>query len=100
MNARVLAPLLALALMCGSTHSTAQTLTWEHTAGPPGGTITALFEAPSGTLLAGTQTAGVFRSADAGETWAPASDGVTTATVTAFGSVDGYLFAGTSFSGL
>jgi hypothetical protein len=45
--------------------------------GPNGGGVTALaFSANGRTVLAGTETLGVFRSADNGRTWMPASDGL------------------------
>ena len=49
---------------------------WTQTNGPYGGTITALHATPEGTLFAGTQEAGIFRSTDGGDTWAPASEGL------------------------
>ncbi len=46
--------------------------------GPPGGTVTALAEAPapSTTIYAGLTDAGVFRSTDDGRTWQPARSGI------------------------
>ena len=49
---------------------------WTQTNGPYGGTITALHATPDGTLFAGTQEAGIFRSTDGGETWMSASEGL------------------------
>ena len=48
---------------------------WTQTNGPYGGTITALHATPEGTLFAGTEV-GIFRSADDGDTWTPASEGL------------------------
>jgi photosystem II stability/assembly factor-like uncharacterized protein len=45
--------------------------------GPNGGGVTALaFSANGRTVLAGTKTLGIFRSADNGRTWTPASSGL------------------------
>ena len=49
---------------------------WTQTNGPYGGTITVLHATPEGTLFAGTSGAGIFRSKDGGDTWAPASEGL------------------------
>ena len=49
---------------------------WTQTNGPYGGTITTLHTTPEGTLFAGTQEAGIFRSTNGGETWVPASEGL------------------------
>ena len=49
---------------------------WTQTNGPYGGTITALHATPEGTLFAGTQEVGIFRSTDDGDTWLSASEGL------------------------
>ena len=49
---------------------------WTQTNGPYGGTVTALHATPEGTLFAGTQEGGIFRSTDGGESWVPASKGL------------------------
>ena len=49
---------------------------WTQTNGPYGGTITALHTTPEGTLFAGTSEGGIFRSADGGDTWVSASEGL------------------------
>lgn len=49
---------------------------WTQTNGPYGGDVSALHATPEGILFAGTSEAGVFRSADGGETWAPANEGL------------------------
>ena len=49
---------------------------WTQTNGPYGGHVTALHATPEGVLFAGTYEAGVFRSTDGGETWAPVNEGL------------------------
>ncbi len=49
---------------------------WTQTNGPYGGTITALYATPEGTLFAGTSEGGIFRSTDGGDTWVSASVGL------------------------
>ena len=51
--------------------------------GPPGGSIKSLAIDPQTTnvLYAGTEFAGVFKSTDRGESWAPANTGLTDAEV-------------------
>ena len=49
---------------------------WTQTNGPYGGHVTALHATPEGMLFAGTYEAGVFRSTDSGETWAPVNGGL------------------------
>ena len=77
-----------------------QTLAWEPTAGPYGGIVQELHEAPSGHLLAGTRTAAAFVSHDGGDTWNHASVGAGDRNVQAFASADGVLYAGTLGAGL
>ncbi|MBT5713819.1 hypothetical protein HOI71_22400 [Candidatus Poribacteria bacterium] len=88
-------PLLHIAGVAGG-----QTLTWEPTAGPYGGTVTVLYEAADGLLLAGTETAGVYVSADGGLTWRHSSEGMGNRFVRAFTHTDDALFAGTSSRGV
>jgi len=47
----------------------AEELVWEQTNGPYGGLIHYLLAAPDGTLYAGTELGGVFRSEDGGNSW-------------------------------
>ena len=47
---------------------------WTQTGGWPGGTVTTLLLLPGGEILAGTK-AGLFRSADAGQSWQPLENG-------------------------
>ena len=49
---------------------------WTQTKGPYGGTITTLHATPEGVLFSGTLSGYIFRSADGGETWMPASEGL------------------------
>ena len=49
---------------------------WTQTNGPYGGNILTLYATPEGTLFAGTDGAGLFRSTDAGNSWTPANTGL------------------------
>ena len=49
---------------------------WEQTNGPYGGDILSLYAAPKGVLFAGTSGAGIFRSTDRGNSWAPVNTGL------------------------
>ncbi|MCG9129199.1 sigma-70 family RNA polymerase sigma factor [Candidatus Poribacteria bacterium] len=51
---------------------------WVQTNGPYGGEIRTLFATSKGTLFAGTDGAGVFRSTDGGESWTPVNTGLHT----------------------
>lgn len=67
--------------------------------GPHGGGVTALaFSANGRTVLAGTKTLGVFRSADNGRTWTPASSGLSGGVVglAASPAAAGWVYAVTS----
>ena len=70
---------------------------WMHAEGPFGGLIQALAVDSTGTVLAGTLNAGVFRSTDHGQTWAPASAGLGALSVSALAVYrDGKWLAGVS----
>jgi len=47
---------------------------WEWTGGPSGAVITALVTTPLGTLLAGTDNGGLYRSEDGGDSWTVSED--------------------------
>ena len=49
---------------------------WRQTNGPYGGSINTLFRASDGTLYAATDSAGVFRSSDDGDSWVPVNNGL------------------------
>ena len=49
---------------------------WEQTKGPYGGYIITLHATPEGVLFSGTLSGYIFRSADGGSTWQPASEGL------------------------
>ena len=49
---------------------------WVPTKGPYGGDITTLHATPEGVLFSGTLSGYIFRSADGGKTWQPASEGL------------------------
>ncbi len=49
---------------------------WSQTSGPYGGKILTLYETTNDVLLAGTDGAGVFRSTDHGNSWAPVNTGL------------------------
>ena len=74
---------------------------WVQTNGPYGGEILAIYAAPKGVLLVGTEGAGVFRSTDRGNTWTPANTGLRFEpedsywSVTAFAQKGETLYAGT-----
>jgi len=71
--------------------------TWERVSLGPVGQVTALLVDPtsSGTLYAGTYSAGVLRSVDGGSTWSPMNDGLgsTWVSALAFDPADGMLRA-------
>ena len=74
---------------------------WVQTNGPYSGEILAIYAAPKGVLLVGTEGAGVFRSTDRGNTWTPANTGLRFEpedsywSVTAFAQKGETLYAGT-----
>ena len=49
---------------------------WVQTNGPYGGEINTLYATPEGVLFAGTGGAGIFRSADLGNSWTPTNIGL------------------------
>ena len=49
---------------------------WTQTNGPYGGTVLTLLATSEGTLYAGTQGAGIFRSTDGGDSWTPVNTGL------------------------
>ncbi|MDE0468946.1 MAG: hypothetical protein OYL97_17995 [Candidatus Poribacteria bacterium] len=74
---------------------------WVQTNGPYGGEILALHAASKDVLLVGTEGAGIFRSTDHGNTWAPVNTGLPFEPgegftgVTAFAQKGDMLYAGT-----
>ena len=63
---------------------------WTRAQGPMGGMVQALAADNAGTVLAGTNKAGIFRSTDRGQTWRSVSSGLGDLTV-----VELELFRGT-----
>src|SRR5437870_128384 len=58
----------------------AQKAPWEKTAGPPGLRVNVIYETNS-IVYAGTETQGVYKSADNGSTWIAANSGIELVTV-------------------
>ncbi|MCZ6635211.1 MAG: DUF5050 domain-containing protein [bacterium] len=75
----------------------AESLTWQPTGGPYGGTVPSLAIHPNGDVFAAPQGGGVFRSTDQGETWVAAGLANTTVNTLTF-NANGHLFAGASSS--
>ena len=50
-------------------------------------------------MLAGTESGGIYRSTDGGQSWAPANTGVVSVTTRAFAMIGTTIFAGTTFDG-
>lgn len=74
---------------------TADSAQWKPTAGPGRMTVyTFLHSGPY--LFTGTDDAGVFRSTNNGDSWAPANTGLTEDTITAFAASGTTIFAGTT----
>ncbi len=72
---------------------------WQQTNGPYGGTALSLAIAPSGSLFAGTEGGGVYRSTDNGESWIHV--GLANSAVLALAvNSSGTVFAGTRDGGL
>ncbi len=67
---------------------------WIQSSGPGGGTITA-FAISGSTLFAGTETGGVYRSTNNGESWSFVSKGLTSMTITSFVVSGEKIFVGT-----
>jgi photosystem II stability/assembly factor-like uncharacterized protein len=59
-----------------------QSLSWQRTNGPYGGRVFLIAVAPKGSLLAGVENCGIFRSTDDGDTWLETS--LTTETIECF----------------
>ena len=74
---------------------------WVQTNGPYGGRISALYATPEGVLFAGTEGAGIFRSADLGDSWIPVNTGLSDEpghglSAAAFAQKRNMLYAGTT----
>ncbi len=67
---------------------------WEKAGGPEGCEITALCGTGS-TFFAGTNSFGIFRSIDSGQSWAPVNTGFPTANVHSLAAYENYIFVGT-----
>ena len=71
---------------------------WRQTNGPYGGKILTLYETANGVLLAGTESAGIFRSTDNGNNWTPVNTGLDNEGrfmyVTAFAEKGNKIYAG------
>lgn len=68
---------LLLLFVASSGAPAAQELTWVWTGGPEGAHVTSFLATPRGTLLAGTENGGLFRSTDGGESWSSEAPGLT-----------------------
>lgn len=68
------ASLLCIALSAAPVR--AGDLLWESTGGPGGTVVQSMLLAPSGTLLVGTEYAGLYRSEDGGQSWTEIGDGL------------------------
>jgi photosystem II stability/assembly factor-like uncharacterized protein len=92
---RSLALLLILLILCTTTPGSAQ---WTRTAGPEGGFAAALYYT-SGTMLAGFESGGIYRSVDSGATWQLASTGLTGKDpgVTSFASLGSLVYVSTDY---
>lgn len=68
---------VALALAANSQEGEdTEEIGWTQTNGPYGGTVLTFLATPEGTLYAGTQGAGIFRSSDGGNSWTPVNTGM------------------------
>jgi hypothetical protein len=65
--------LLGFLVLYGQESGNPQTISWEQTNGPLGGSVQALVVHPNGQIFAGTANSGVFRSTNNGERWAQTS---------------------------
>src|SRR5207253_3574269 len=72
---------------------------WTQTAGPEGGFILGLFINGT-TVLAGTESGGIHRSTDGGQSWASSNTGNLSVTTRAFALIGTTVFAGTAFDGV
>lgn len=61
-------------LMSFTQRAKSQTISWEQTNGPPGGSVCAIALNSSGDIFAGIWAGGVFRSTDGGLTWRSIGD--------------------------
>ena len=75
---------------------------WMQTNGPYGGDIRTLYATPEGVLFAGTDSAGIFRSTDLGDSWIPVNTGLPNEpgegyiSIAVFAQKRNMLYAGTS----
>ena len=77
--------LIILITSCGVLGAAAQddsvaaaerTLAWQWTGGAEGGWVQCVATTPTGTILAGTENGGLFRSVDGGASWSPSEEGL------------------------
>jgi len=68
---------------------------FQQTSGPEGGVINAMIN-HNGTLLAGSSGAGIFRSADGGNSWVLSNTGLQSLIIFAFAEKDSVIFAGSA----
>src|SRR4030095_1197513 len=80
-------------LLCSSL--SAQHEPWEKTAGPPGLTVTVIYEA-NNVVYAGTDTQGIYKSTDDGLNWVAANNGIERASIRDIIASGGNLLAGAS----
>lgn len=74
---RAAVPGALILLVLAGTPAGAAGTGWEWTGGPGGGAITSLVTTPRGTLLAGFENGGLYRSLDGGLTWTQPTTGLT-----------------------
>src|SRR4030095_12670663 len=80
-------------LLCSSL--SAQHEPWEKTAGPPGLTVTVIYEA-NNVVYAGTDTQGIYKSTDDGLNWVAANNGIERASIRDIIASGGNLLAAAS----
>ncbi|MGH7600952.1 MAG: WD40/YVTN/BNR-like repeat-containing protein, partial [bacterium] len=92
----------ALSLLLNANLASAQTINWQQTSGPFGGTIEVLaINKLSGHIFGVLGGEGIFRSADGGDSWTAVNVGLTDKSVRALASnTNGEIFAGTSRQGI